>query len=285
MSRFSKFITGAWTTYSNHRVKMAEAKARDPQPSQQSDNPLDLASLADLESESLDYADRVKLVFTQTVNLVAPFLLGITLAISNGYFFSGLHDPSFDLPIALAYIGGATLEAIGLAAVYTLNYNIKHSTRKWGIISVLGVILMSTISLIAQYAYLQADKAISVPPGTINRIPALNALVGVGGMQGNDVFFLIRSGAFHIGEVLCALLISRRQQSFRKMLAQQRELHQARIEMQQQALFLDFQRTYAEGFTQFIKSKMIQPGHIAIAEISEAETSGPLASLNGKKAK
>lgn len=253
-----------WQTYSDHRVKVAEARAAESG-NQGATTDGDLARLVDLESEALDFSDRVKLVFGQVVGLVAPFILAVILALSNGYLFAGLRDLDGSLPVRLAYAAGFTLEAIGLAAVYSASYNLKYGYRFWTMMSFLGVAAMAFISLLSQYAYLEVDKAITLPSGAIEHMPLINALIGRTGLGGNDLFFMVRAIAYHVGEILCAFIISKRGKSLRKLLAQQREIAQSRNEMQQQALFLDFQRIYADGFKSFMQGKM--PERIAIAEL------------------
>ncbi|SRR6266702_638367 len=295
MSRLSQFITGAarkgWHQWSAHRVAIAmakeQAKAAPTTTPGQPAELLDLSSLASLESEGLDFADKVDMGFSQAVSIVAPFLLACILSLSNGYFFAGLREPSRDFLVVIAYIGGTTLEAVGLAAVYTLRYNLRHGHQKWAIAATLGIVCMTAISITAQLAFLQADR-LAVPVGAIARNPFLSWAIGMGNMQGSDVFFLARAIGYHAGEILCALLIGRRAKSFKKLLAQQRELHQARIEMQQQQLFLSFQETYANGFNQFLQSKLAAPERLIIGEIEEGDQhTDPFAlpELNNKRRK
>src|SRR5205807_9889938 len=99
MSRFTQSITQAstrlWHAWSSHRqaVVSAKAQAKAQAPSQVVDgSALPVFQLADLESESLDWGDRLKGSFTLLTGILGPFVLAAILSISNGYFFAGFTD-------------------------------------------------------------------------------------------------------------------------------------------------------------------------------------------------
>jgi hypothetical protein len=212
MSRLTNFITAqgtrAWNTYSTHRQQLAEAKERaKTEPANPSATTF---ALSDLESESLTHDERIKSAFSQFVGLFAPFVLACILSLSNGYFFAGFHDPQWTLQIMLAYLGGAVLEMIGLAAIFRAQQALKEGTRSFFYSAFLFALTLAAISLVAQYLYLQIQEmqgTLVIPDAAIARIPIVNWLIGINGMQGHDWLFLIRGGAFHLAELGCTFLI------------------------------------------------------------------------------
>src|SRR5579883_2829134 len=70
-------------------------------------------------SESNDTHDSVKATFVNWTATLVPFVLGLLLAISNGYFFAGFHDfnPG-DVSNFIAWGSGFAIEAATLAAVF-----------------------------------------------------------------------------------------------------------------------------------------------------------------------
>src|SRR6266571_4727119 len=233
MSRFTNSISSGagrlWNSWSTHRVKVAEARAKTP-PEEQPD-------ALDFEAESLTFAERVKWVYGEVVGLLAPFILATILSLSNGYFFAGLRDPSLNFLTILAYVGGATLESIGLYSVYTLSYAVKRGHRRAVVFSLIAFLCMACISVVAQLAFLKSDLALSVPQGTIKNVPILSILVGAYGGRENDVFFMFRAAGYHVGEIIVALLLLQRKKSYKKILAEKRERQQMEIEAQQTQLF------------------------------------------------
>ncbi len=232
MSRFTHSITAAarkaWHAYSSHRQAVAEAKARGaatkpPDPANQTVDAtlLPVFQLADLESESLTRDERIKSAFSQCIGTVAPFVLALILSVSNGYFFAGFHDFAWNIPTVLAYVGGTVLELIGLAAIFTAQRALKEGTRSFFLSAFLFAFSLALVSLLAW-------------------------LIGVNGMQGHDWLFLIRGGAFHLAEIGCTFLISKKQKSLRRLIAQQRELQDARLMWERNQLLTDMERTIAD---------------------------------------
>src|SRR6266568_1230232 len=135
--RFTNFITSSarrgWHQWSAHRVAMTmakeQAKAQDAPGNTVDGSALPVFHLGDLESDSLDYGDRLTGSFTLIVGILGPFVLAAILSVSNGYFFAGFHDFMWNVPTVLAYAGGAILEAIGLAAIFTAQKALKDGTR------------------------------------------------------------------------------------------------------------------------------------------------------------
>jgi len=260
MSRFTHSITAAarkaWHAYSSHRQAVAEAKARGaatkpPDPASQTIDAtlLPVFQLADLESESLTRDERIKSAFSQCIGTVAPFVLALILSVSNGYFFAGFHDFAWNIPTVLAYVGGTVLELIGLAAIFTAQRALKEGTRSFFLSAFLFAFSLALVSLLAQYLYLQLLEirgGLTIPDGAIARIPIVSWLIGVNGMQGHDWLFLIRGGAFHLAEIGCTFLISKKQKSLRRLIAQQRELQDARLMWERNQLLTDMERTIAD---------------------------------------
>ncbi len=255
MSRLTQFTSQhtrrLWHAWSNHRqaVATAKAQAKASVPTTVDGSALPVFQLADLESESLDWGDRLKGSFTLVVGILGPFLLAMILSVSNGYFFAGFHDFAWDVPTVLAYAGGAILETIGLAAIFTAQRALREGTRGYFLAAFFFALSLAFVSLMAQYLYLQLLEirgALTIPDGAIAHVPIVSWLVGINGMQGHDWLFLIRGGAFHLAEIGCTFLISKRAKSLRRLIAQQRELQDARLTWERNQLIADMERTVAE---------------------------------------
>ncbi len=230
MSRFTQCTAAQaarlWLAWSTHRQAIAEAKARGaaanpPDPDAENPHTIDatitpIFQLADLESESLTRDERIKSAFSQCIGTVAPFVLALILSVSNGYFFAGFRDFSWNTPIVLAYAGGTILELVGLAAIFTAQKSLKEGTRAFFLSAFLFALALAVVSLFAQYLYLQVLEirgGLTIPDGAIARIPLVSWLIGINGMQGHDWLFLIRGGAFHLAELGCTFLIAKKQKS------------------------------------------------------------------------
>jgi hypothetical protein len=206
--------------------------------------------LADIEAESLDPSDRLKDWFTYIIGVAGPFILALILSLSNGYFFAGFHDFTWgSLPNGLAYAGGVVLEAIGLAAIFRASRALKDGSRSFFWYSFGFALMLASISLLAQYMYLQLQEMqgmIAIPDSSIARIPIFNLLIGVNGMQGHDWIFLVRGSAFHLAELGCTFLISKRNKSLRRLIAQQREVQDARLTWERNELITSMENTLAD---------------------------------------
>jgi len=276
-----------------------QAKAQDAPGNTVDGSALPVFQLADLESESLDWGDRLKGSFTLIVGILGPFVLAAILSVSNGYFFAGFHDLTWNVPTVLAYAGGAILEAIGLAAIFTAQKALKDGTRAFFISAFLFALTLACVSLLAQYLYLQLLALrgdLVIPDGAIARVPIVSWLVGVNGMQGHDWLFLVRGGAFHLAELGCTLLISKRAKSLRRLIAQQRELQDARLTWERNQLIADMERTIADQLSLMMSQQRrvteVQCNRylasLTAPALGEGSSDGPLAlqtHLNGKKGK
>ncbi len=174
----------------------------------------------------------------------------------------------------LAYVGGATLEAIGLYAVYSLAYSLKRGYRRGVITSLVAFLAMACISVVGQLAFLKSNLSLSVPVGTIRHLPLLSILVGAYGGSENDVFFLFRAAGYHLGGILVALLALQRTKTASQILAEKRERQHREIETQQTQLFLDFQKAHATGFLHFMQKRLDAPTMITIAELTDKDADG-----------
>ena len=240
-----------WHAWSNHRVNVASAKSTASNGVVSSTSMPAAFSLADIEAESMTSGDGVKDVFAGAAGLWGPFVLALILSLSNGYFFAGFHDPSWQLQIALAYAGGATLEAIGLAAIFRAAKALKNGTRGFFALSFGFALTLAAISLLAQYMYLQlqmANGTLVVPDSAVSHIPLFNLLIGIGGMQGHDWLFLIRGGAFHLAELGCTFLISKKNKSLQRLIAQQSELQDARLTWERKQMVAEMESSLADQF-------------------------------------
>jgi hypothetical protein len=65
-------------------------------------------------------------------------------------------------------------------------------------------------------------------------------------MQGHDWLFLIRGGAFHLAELGCTFLIAKKQKSLKRLIAQQREVQEARLTWERNQLIMDMERGIAQ---------------------------------------
>lgn len=173
------------------------------------------------KSNEIDYSefdppvsrhDVIKSGFIDYVVLFVPFILAVLLAVSNGYFFSGFKD--FDiksLPITLAWTAGFALEAICLAAIFHASIMLKNGKKVEFWRSMIVALLLGSISFLTQYIYLQLQVHELVAIDTaIEKTPLFSILVGFNGLKGHDILFIIRSAAFHVGEMACAFLISKK---------------------------------------------------------------------------
>jgi hypothetical protein len=137
---------------------------------------------------------------------------------------------------------------IGLAAIFRAQAALKDGTRSFFWSAFLFALTLASISLIAQYLYLQVQDQrglLSIPDTAIARIPIINWFIGINGMQGHDWLFLIRGGAFHLAELGCTFLIAKKHKSLKRLIAQQREIQEAKLTWQRNELFMAMEQSIA----------------------------------------
>ena len=203
-----------------------------------------------------EHHDQVKSTFVNWTATIVPFALGILLAISNGYFFSGFHDFSLtDINSVIAWGSGFAIEAATLACVFNAALRLRAGDKRGFRASFAVGLLLCFISFTAQYVFLQmqlTDGTLVLNDTAIDKMPIFNLLVGVNGFQGHDLLFLIRSGAYHVTELACTFLIAKTGMTHAKKLEKQRQDFEHRLQASQQEMAL----TFMEAITETMKAHM-----------------------------
>jgi hypothetical protein len=302
MSRFSlNSITSAagklWTAYSDHRVKVTQAKAT-AAPPQTAPIIESTARIFPVFPEAKSVGDTIKDFFVSQGSWLLPFIIAGLLAVSSGYLFANFQDFSWSAAtsVKIAYIGGACLELGALMGVFAANRNLKQGNKKPFWIIFTGVVFFSLISALAQYVYLENTVTINVKDA--NNAPVFNYLVGFGGADGKEWLFFLRSLTFHTLEIFCTFLFSRTEKTIAQLAKEHRQRVQAEMEAQREITIAEVSNRVNEIVTTAIGDigKMVditmsqallnmRQGNIPQLTTGEAEThTDPLvlSSLNGK---
>jgi len=207
---------------------------------------------------SVDSHDAVKATFVNWTATLVPFVLGLLLAISNGYFFAGFQDfNAADVSNLIAWGSGFAIEAATLAAVFNASLRLKAGDKRGFRNSLAVGLLLALISFTAQYVFLQmslTNGSLQVNDTAIDKMPLFSMLVGVNGFQGHDVLFLIRASAYHIGEFACTFLFASKGLTHAKKLEVQRESFEHKMAEAQQNMVLAFMEAINTNMTSMMQS-------------------------------
>lgn len=220
---------------------------------------------------TLTEIEKVKAQFVDYVALIVPFSLGCLLAISNGYLFAGFKPFSLvDTPVFVAWLSGFAIEAAALAALFHSANRLKSGNKREFWLTFSGAIILASISLVAQYVYLQMEYrtgSLKINDQAVDQMPIFSLLVGVNGFQGHDVLFVIRSLAYHIAEFVCSFLITRKGTTVAAALQRKREIFEYKSQVAQQESILALAETLQTG----IQAMMLQQQKMMTIALERAQ--------------
>jgi hypothetical protein len=203
----------------------------------------------DIEPSAKTFYDGFTSLLIQLIGLIAPLLIAIVLTVGNGYFFSGFHQWTTQDPLVIwAYIGGGTLEAVGLGLVYRAARKYRKNDYKGMLFTFAWLLALMFVSIFAQYMFLQGlyvNGVLQVPDTAAEHAPLFSMLVGVGAMRGHDIVFFVRAIAFHLAELACSFVVVDKAKTAAQIMAERRELHDAQIAMERQEIQLQRERDEA----------------------------------------
>lgn len=159
------------------------------------------------ELEAMDGIERAKLGFARFWLFGSAFLFALIAGWSVGYFFSGLHDFTFNnQEVLMSYGGSWGIEGVIMGALFVVTLS-RSRGRSW-VPALVFAILLASVSVLAQFAAYEALRnagRIQVSDSQIESIPLLNWLIG--SMQGHSFLFLLRGASFHVAEIGACLLM------------------------------------------------------------------------------
>jgi hypothetical protein len=209
-----------------------------------------------VETESLDGIERVKLWFARTAMFLGAFLLMVVAAWSVGFFFAGMHDFTLnDQDTALIYGGAFALEAIFTGAMFTVALQKKRG-RPWGLLFA-GALVLALVSMLAQFASYEAQLQqgrLQVSDSAIEAIPFLTWLVG--SMHGHSFLFLLRGGAFHFAEILACLGMPSKKRSLSEQISTMEQVQRARLQFEEAQLLAELRTAVAQRVQQDLRARV-----------------------------
>jgi hypothetical protein len=225
--------------------------------------------------------EKAKAQFVDWVALVVPFALGSLLAISNGYLFAGFKNFSLDTTTFVAWMSGFAIEAAALAALFHSSDRLKRGHKKEFWLSFSGALILASISLVAQYVYLQMEYktgSLKINDQAVDQMPIFSLLLGVNGFKGHDILFVVRSFAYHIAEFVCSFLITKKGTTVAAALQRKREIFEYKSQVSQQESILALSETIQKGI-QDLMGQQQQVMQVALQKALE-QLAAPEQSVN-----
>lgn len=224
-----------WNAYQTHQAKKGSTPA-----------PLFGSARAHTSAEG------AKNGYIVLIAAIAPFALGTILALGVGYFFAGFQPFSWTVPGVLAYGGGFAVEAVCLACFFASAKAFWGGQRWHFLAALVAALALSTISISSQILYLQLEGlkgAGQIPPGALDTIPVIGALVGNAGV---GWVILARAIGFHIAEAACCFILAKSTESPEKRVRAMQAEQRAYLEIQRaERLAALERRIFEHAFTLF----------------------------------
>ncbi len=197
-------------------------------------------------------AEGAKNGYILLIAAIAPFVLAAILALGVGYFFAGFQPFTWTVPGVLAYGGGFAVEAVCLACFFASAKAFWGGQRWHFLAAVVAALLLSTISISSQVLYLQLEGlrgAGDIPPGALDSIPVVGALVGNNGV---GWVILARAIGFHVAEAACCFVLAKSTDSPEKRVKAMQAEQRAYLEIQRAERIAALERRIFEhAFTLF----------------------------------
>jgi hypothetical protein len=212
-----------------------------------------------VETETLDGIEKIKLWFARTAMFLGAFLLMVVAAWSVGFFFAGMHDFTLsDQDTALIYGGAFALEAIFTGAMFTVALQKKRG-RPWGLLFA-GALVLAVVSMLAQFASYEAQLQqgrLQVSDSAIESVPLLTWLVG--SMHGHSFLFLLRGGAFHFAEILACLGMPSKKRSLQEQISTMEQIQRARLQFEEAQLVAELRAAIAGRVQEDLRARVGLP--------------------------